>query len=123
MDYLQGGRLEVAEHALAVEPVLALGLYPDLPAEQVQELALEQVDLLQGDSPDVSQVVVPVEDVIVKLRGHKNGGEDESIKHKLDMFLNACDKSGFLPMDGQRVYGQWLLKVIGCVVAQALYQY
>ena len=87
MDYLQGAGLEVADYALAVDAVLALGIDPDLPVEEVQELALEQVELRQGDSPDVGQVVVPVEHVVVKLRGHKNGGKDEPKKDKLDMFL------------------------------------
>lgn len=68
--------------------MVALGLDPDLPGDEVQEMPLEQVQLLQGDSPDESQVVVPVEHVVVKLRCHKHCGKDQPIKMDMrDMFL------------------------------------
>lgn len=59
--------------------MVTLGVDPDLPGDKVQEMPLEQVELLQGDSPDEGQVVVPVEHVVVKLRCHKHCGKGQPI--------------------------------------------
>ena len=57
------------DEALEVE-VVVCGLDPEAPVEVLQEGYLEQVQLLQGHTPDIRDKVVAIEYVIVELRGH-----------------------------------------------------
>ena len=51
---------------LEVEVVVG-GVDPEAPVEIAQEGHLQQVQLLQGDAPDVRDEVVPVEHIVVEL--------------------------------------------------------
>ena len=57
------------DEALEVEVVVS-GLDPEAPVEVLQEGHLEQVQLLQGHTPDIRDKVVAIEYVIVELGGH-----------------------------------------------------
>ena len=57
------------DEALEVEVVVG-GLDPEAPVEVLQEGHFEQVQLLQGHTPDICDKVVAIEYVIVELGGH-----------------------------------------------------
>lgn len=57
------------DEPLEVEVVVG-GLDPEAPVEVLQEGHLEEVQLLQGHTPDVRDKVVAIEYVIVELGGH-----------------------------------------------------
>lgn len=50
--------------------VVVCGLDPEAPVEVFQEGHLEQVQLLQGHTPDIGDEVVAIEYVVVELGGH-----------------------------------------------------
>ena len=54
------------DEAFEVE-VVVRGLDPEAPVEILQEGHLEQVQLLQGHSPDIGDEVVAIEYVVVEL--------------------------------------------------------
>ena len=57
------------DEPLEVEVVVGW-LDPEAPVEILQEGHLEQVQLLQGHTPDIRDKVVAIEYVIVELGGH-----------------------------------------------------
>lgn len=64
--------------ALAVEVVVS-GLDPEAPVEEAQELNLKKIHFFEVDSADVGHEVVPVEDVVVELRGQEGRSENQPI--------------------------------------------
>ena len=62
-------RAEVIDYTLQIDFVLSLGLDPNLPLKQAEELGLQKVQLAERDSADVGQVMVAVKHIVVKLRG------------------------------------------------------
>lgn len=62
-------RAEVIDYTLQIDFVLSIGLDPNLPLKQAEELGLQKVQLAERDSTDVGQVMVAVKHIVVKLRG------------------------------------------------------
>ena len=50
--------------------IIVSGLDPEPPVEVLQEGHLEQVQLLQGHTPDICDKVVAIEYVVVELGSH-----------------------------------------------------
>ncbi len=62
-------RAEVIDYTLQIDFVLSIGLDPNLPLKQAEELGLQKVQLAERYSTDVGQVMVAVKHIVVKLRG------------------------------------------------------
>ena len=62
-------RAKVIAYTLQIDFVLSLGLDPNLPLKQAEELGLQKVQLPERDAADVGQVMVAVKHIVVKLRG------------------------------------------------------
>lgn len=62
-------RAEVIDYTLQIDFVLSIGLDPNLPLKQAEELGLQKVQLPERDAADVGQVMVAVKHIVVKLRG------------------------------------------------------
>ena len=53
--------------------VVVLGVDPELPVQELEELPLQKIHFLNVDATDVGYEVVAVEDVVIKL-GSEQGG-------------------------------------------------
>jgi hypothetical protein len=73
----------VGEHPRKVNIVLGVGLNPEVPADQSKELEFKEVHLSRLNSSHGTDEMVPIKDVIVKLRGKQYGAEDKPIKEEL----------------------------------------
>ena len=68
---------ELSDNACEVAFELGKRLDPERPVDELEELALEQIHLLQRDAAHVGQEVIPIEHIIVEL-----GGEQDSCENK-----------------------------------------
>jgi hypothetical protein len=67
---------EVLEETSEIKFVF-LGIHPEAPVDELEELCLEQVHLLKMHAADVRHEVIAIEDVIVKLGCEEGGGQDK----------------------------------------------